>query len=333
MLNNKVKTTGVLISFMLVLLVASATARTPIIKLLGRWKGENVSVLAGSSNYLYVGHMPTKVLDVSNPNEPKVVGEFWTAGLMVDTDAFVKDSLLLTANMNFVFALDISDPSNPVKLGSIGIEPGEGSYSFMEPVGAVGICAEGNFAYVSAMCGGLIVIDISNPKKMKEIARCKTRNVAKKIVKSGKYVFIADRASGLGIFDVSDPKSPKETAYLKLQRDARGIDIFGEKAYVADREGGLVIVDISNPKQPKKLGWLATEGAIWNVKAIGDYIFVANADDGLSVVDVSDPQSPKTIKSFPTEDFVSNLFIMGSRLYVGENNAGLSIYDISDFMK
>jgi len=312
--------------------VASVVAGPPNAKFLGRWEGETVSVLAGSGDYLYVDQMPTIVLNVSNPKEPKGIGEYWTGGLMMDTEAFVIGDILLTANTMFVFAMDISDPSQPSELGSFHIEA-KGSYNPMKPVGAVGICAEGNYAYVAALCGGLIVVDISDPSDMKEIGRCETRNVAKKIAKSGDYVFIADRASGLGTFDISDPENPKEISYLELRHDARGIDISGDKAYVADRDGGLAIVDISNPKHPKELGHLATEEPAWNVRVVGNYAFLANAGDGLMIVDVLDPENPKKLKSFATEDFAEDVWIIGTRLYVSESSAGVSIYDISEFMK
>ena len=137
-----------------------------------------------------------QVIDVADPAEPRLVGSYDTDGAHARGIAASGNLACLTTTSSgpltrgALIALDISDPTNPVELGTVamGYEAGD-------------LAIAGNLAYVS--CGvfdGLKVVDLSNPVSPTVIGGGSGPAVAVDL--SSEYVCLASAFSGLRILNL-----------------------------------------------------------------------------------------------------------------------------------
>jgi hypothetical protein len=78
------------------------------------------------------------------------------------------------------------------------------------------IIANGSLAYVAASDGGLVVIDLSEPRAPKEIFRYAAIR-AERCALAGSTLFVADALSTLHAFDCADPRAPRLIRSTKLE--------------------------------------------------------------------------------------------------------------------
>src|SRR5262245_13053535 len=110
----------------------------------------DVSV-AGSYAYVAQGGSGMMVIDISNPDAPRVVGGVNTPGTALDVvvagaHAYVADGA------SGLQVIDISNPASPFILSTLDT-----------PDAAVGVAVTGSYALVADRNAGLQFIDISNP--------------------------------------------------------------------------------------------------------------------------------------------------------------------------
>lgn len=243
-----------------------------------------------SGRYAYVNADTLRVIDVSNPSKPVEVGSYKTpggrakAGLygvhVVGQYAYVADA---DAGLRVI---DISDPANPKEVGFCD-RPGEVRWVFVS--GQYAYVADSILAiYNDGPGGGLRVIDISDPRNPRAVARRAT--VALSVHVSGNYACVTNINDGIAVIDVSIPRNPKVMGSFDTEY-AWGVYVSGHYAYVADQKG-LLVIDISDPKNLREVGSIDTHGA-YQIQVLGGYAYVVS--DGLHIVDVSDPANPREI--------------------------------------
>ena len=236
-----------------------------------------------------------KVVDVSTPNNPFLIGSVFTPGEAVD--------LALSANFAFVAdayaglqVVDVSDPHRPFIIASL---PG---------YNANGVALSGNTAFVT--CGGedqwngLKVVDVSDPHNPVIIGSISTPDVAMSVALSGNTAFVTcggyleNEWTGLQIVDVSDPHNPLIIGSVDIPGYAAiDVALSDNLAFVANADAGLQIVDVSDLHNPIIIGSVDTSDYTNGVALSGNTVFMADSDDGLHAVDVSDPHNPLVISS------------------------------------
>jgi len=67
---------------------------------------------------------------------------------------------------------------------------------------------EKHFAYLADGAGGLVILDISNPQRPREMSRFSTNGYVRKLFKFGNYAYLANESEGLQIVNVENPSMP-----------------------------------------------------------------------------------------------------------------------------
>jgi len=277
-------------------------------------------------NYVYVadGETGLLVIDVSDPNNPNLVGSIDTPGdaksvFTSGSYAYVAD---YTSGLRII---DISSPSNPYEVGY-----------YDTPSNSEGVYVSNSYAYVADGFSGLRIVDISNPTNPSEIGYFESTG-AWGIVVSESYAYVADISSGLIILDVSDPFNPTEIGSFNISGGgAWGVSVVNSYAYICEQAngmGGLRIIDISNPSSPAQIGYLQMAGEVRNIEVLGSYAYLANGNQGLRIIDVSDPQNLFEVAFYDTSGFTFDVKVTNPFIYVADGLNGLEILEFSECLK
>jgi hypothetical protein len=156
-----------------------------------------------SGQYAYVadGKEGLRIIDISNPSNPREVGFYKT--LYTACGVYVSGQYAYVAYGDVgwtwahggLYIIDISTPSNPVR---VGFYPTDWSWD---------VYVSGQYAYVTSKTG-LHKIDISEPSKPKEVGYYRlpygTPGEAYGVYVSGQYAYVAYGEAGLRIIKISD---------------------------------------------------------------------------------------------------------------------------------
>lgn len=227
---------------------------------------------------------------------------------------------------------DVSDPQNPVALGSVGL-------STIQPPRS--LCVGGDHGYVTAG-DSLYVIDVADPQAMQAQGKLHLLGGSLVTAVAGRTVYASD-GSGIEVIDATDPLAPVITAtvtmmplwsldlegsrlygrgytdlyvydlaadgvptlvttYSASSSYLRAMDVVGTRAYLVNDVDGLVILDVSDPAHVFPAGvWSDPGGTILgSVRASGNLAYVEVGDSyathAIVVLDVSDPNAPVELR-------------------------------------
>jgi len=143
--------------------------------------------IAIKGNYLYLNaYNGFATYDITNPKWPVLISEkedLWGNWTCVDP---AKPYAYITVDYSpSIVAIDISDPANLQKKGSISM-----------PVAPANIYVSGNYAFVSDRDKGLRVVDISNPNNLTLAGSFSTVGDVSDVKVNGDYIYLADGGSG-----------------------------------------------------------------------------------------------------------------------------------------
>jgi len=249
----------------------------------------------------------------------------------------VQGSIAYIGDSHRLVIVDVSTPAHPVWLGQTTTLP--------ETVFDVAVV--GNTAYLADGCGGLRIVDVSDPTAPREVGDIP--GYASGVALVGSTAYIA-AGSGLRIVDVSDPTAPREVGNFDTPAECPfGVAVVGSTAYVTtgseDHGGGLYIVDVSDPTTPTELGawhmsWHPYE-IVFDVAVVGSTAYITTWRGGhggnLIIIDVSDPAAPRELGSFPRRSLSQPkaVAVVGSTAYIAcayqtFESSSLVIVDVSD---
>ena len=294
--------------------------------------------LAASGDYAYlatyVGNQPSlRVIDVSTPENPTEAAVItfpergWPAVGVDENPVAVSGDLAFLLFVSYAgdpalfFVVDISTPTDPIKLGYLSTHTG---------VAWVGnMVVSGEFVYA----GDGVIVDVSDPANPVEGGRLGEVGA---VAVSGRYAYQAVDFQGLRVLDVSDPASPVEVGSLRTYADA--VTVSGSQAYVAIRGGGLRVLDASEPYDPVEVGRcdLPPQSYVHSIEVAGDHAFVAAGGAGLRIIEISDPENPREVGAVAADGWTAHVAVSDGRALVhdGSRNGGpgeaVRIIDVSD---
>lgn len=294
------------------------------------------SDVAISGNYAYVAATAAglKIVDISNPLNPTIAGEYltnnWNRQVIIkDNKAYLLSSFYPNSDLEII---DIVNPASPAKLGSI-------------PLNNVGrMCLSGSYVFVanqespspSGLYGSLSILDISNPSNIKTIGNCAVNGGPFMVDINNNYAYLAAKGGGVVIVDINSISLPQPVTYYNSGFLAYDVKVLGQYLYVADRnpnwpdKGALRIIDISNPNNPTELNSFNTGGECRGISIKFPYIFIADGPNGIRVLNVTDINNITEIGNYSTNDLSVN------DVYVSDNYAyavtfdSLLVFDISN---
>lgn len=260
------------------------------------------------------------LVDVSNPANPTVdttlsVPWGYTTGVAVLNPSYIE---VVGFPPGGIVSVDVSDPTRLQIVDTLAL----GAFPW-------GIAISEARSYVASHCGGLQIVDISDPHSLKRIGvydkvwdRARSVGISRRL----SLACVANNVQGLKIVDISDPKEPIERGSFPVAY-CFDVQAPGTIAYVVF-SGGLLIIDIRKPDYPVELGRIGLSGASRLDAANDSIVYVACGWAGLVRINVRDPRNPKITGrcDIPASDVAEADTIV----CVAAGDSGLRVINVSD---
>lgn len=309
-----------------------------------RWLGAAVLILVILSL--------SACLKPNSPSDPADPCDAMPAGLIGSAPSFYGNPVRVDVQGDYAYVVDwqgslqifdVSDPCNPVSMGSA-----QGSDNEFQDVKVMG-----DYAYVANDADGLAKYDVSDPASPSRVSARSDGMYAVSVDTNERYLFVSylyTEAPSLAVYDQSTFPSDMTASYDAGPSWPHHWEtaVQGDRAYLISYDGPppiFQVLDISDlPTGPVLLGSLdlpdTLYGAGFGMKVAGDYAYLASmdvdtADGGLVVVNIADGANPYV------EGMVTNpnaalpfwkrpgLDVSGDRVYVAGKD-GLYGYDVAD---
>jgi len=280
---------------------------------------------AGTRAYVAAAYAGLRVVDVTDPAQPSELGAAPIYRGHAADVAIAGDTAFVADRYVGLGVFDVAEPTHPIQLGAFD------SFIFAE-----GLVVANGYAYVTALSGGLQIIDLSSPATPRVIGHVDAQPPLdpdfSEIAVSGDWAYVGTWQGFIHAIDVSDPARPAEVAVLQATGEFNGMAVQGHILYVTGRIGPFQLIDISNPAHPKLVGALDVPNAV-EVAVSGAYAYLVvtgslEEGGGLTIVDVSDPNTPVVIGHYGIIDG-SDVAVAGNLVYLSTADT-LNIIDVSD---
>lgn len=316
--------------------------------------------IAQSGDILYISctHGGLAAVDVADPAKPAIL----SITTFDKTDAIgqtfgvaVKDQYVYVADYSGVFALDMTDPSAPVKVGEFTAFDNErhnaydayidnktlfiscesdGLYIFDISIpttlnkigryrggGYYSALRDGNYLYIAAGGAGLEILDISdlaNPKFVSNLEN--DYGGILQLVKAGGYLYLNSEFENFYKIDVSDPKNPVQVGQFWVGGNhSLGISTTGNYIVLANSNYGIRIFD-HRSTAIQQVGEFLSLGRVVDCKGAGDFAYAAVGLKGLAILDMTNPLQPLQVAQKTLSGYANGLAIAGSTVYVAQTN-------------
>ncbi|MDB4459301.1 hypothetical protein N9059_01895, partial [bacterium] len=250
-----------------------------------------------------IGKGALRVLDISDPRKPKVLGLI--RGLGNTRQLTVSNGIAYVGSReDGVYIVRVKDVVKPKLIGR---------YDSIEF--ATGMAISGDILYVALRNYGVELVDVSDPTNPLHLSVVRTGEAQSVAIRDGILYAGVWATSEIVIVDVHQPRMPRIIAKAPLDGFGDGVDVLGNFLYAATghhshethrKEGdpgfghghGLEILDISDPAAPRfvsrvKFPPLYEIGNdTWGVTVVNDHAFVGDTFNGMFVVNVADPNKP-----------------------------------------
>ena len=190
------------------------------------------------------------------------------------------------------------------------------------------ISVVGNYAYVAAGRGHVVIFDVADPLAIKQVSDLPDYQWAMSLIAVGDRLFVADNALGLWAADITNPELPEPYASINLKLAAAGLAYAEPYIYLVDMSGGLNVYDMSDPSDTVAIGHLDIPQGSTNIILDGKYGFISAGEKGLWVVDLSDPTNPKKVAE-RSSTMTDGIVKAGDMVYLTDFIQGLLTYDVS----
>ena len=243
----------------------------------------NVDV-SGNFAYVAAGAAGLQVVDVSDPEQPQIVGALDTPGnandvRVVGTLAYIADG---AAGLHLI---DVSTPAAPVSVGALDT-PGE----------AHDVVVVASRAYVADGAAGLHIIDVTNAVAPSLLGTVDTPGTARGVAVSGDFAVIADDspASAARIVNIANPAQPQIVGNVSISGETKDVTVRDTLAYLAAYTGGFKVVDFSVPTNPQIVGDLPSSFVPRDVELAGQFALFAEQvfPNVVPIVDVTSATNP-----------------------------------------
>jgi hypothetical protein len=256
-----------------------------------------------------------QIVDVSNPENPYIIGEYTSEKSIVgvavrDTFAY----LAVNHTQGGVRIINIADPENPVFVGEDNWYYG---YNVVAP--------QNDTMYVYVAGGYWFVVeDVSFPQYPTFVRRFSTPGDIKGIFVNDSIVYLACEQMGLHIFDLAKPDSEALVGWIDTPSNARNVFVKEGYAYIADGRSGLIIIDISNPANPVITGQYDTPDYANDIFVENERAFLADGDGGLQIINIENPTDPLFYGELKTS-YANGVYARGDTIYLADRDMGLLI--------
>jgi hypothetical protein len=271
-------------------------------------------------NHYYSMYGFVEMLDISQPSQPSVIS--MQRGSPVNPKEVALFGNYAIVGRNGAYTLDISDPTNPQKIGE-----------FSRYISKLKIV--GNMAYALSDSSMLLTIDLTNPVSPNVMGQITVPGFPNSLAIGVNYAYVSWSGVGFYIIDISDPYSPE---IVRLFDDgwANGLLIFNDN-YLYNLGCNLGIYDVTDPENPLRLCNYQPPHCGASFCVAGDYAFILgwyrppiDLFRGFMIVDISDKSNPALISSFNTEEVPIRIDVEGDYAFVLDLHSSIEAVDISN---
>ncbi|HVV15503.1 MAG TPA: hypothetical protein VHD55_03845, partial [Candidatus Paceibacterota bacterium] len=275
-----------------------------------------------SGHYSYVAAGNVRILDITQPGNPKLVGSYTGTTQAQSIVVSGKYAYVGDASAGLVI-IDVSNPAVPTLVSTLS---GAGH--------PISLALSGRYLYAPNLDTGMVnIVDIANPAAPVIVGQYSSPGTpigsGSSVAVQGKYLYVGSIYNGsVTSVDISNPASPTAVySYTGLSVPAT-LYASGRYLYVADASGGLYVLDISNPASISLAGSKTGTG-YYTVEAAGDYAYVTDTSGNLVVLDVHNLASITSVGTFATGGNPRGLSLSGKYAYVTSNSSTVKVVDIN----
>lgn len=296
-----------------------------------------------------------QVVDISDTANPRRVGDCVTDGAARDVAVSATYACVAgnrwdaqaKVERGYLHLIDIADPSNPRRVGELGV-----------PGSADALALSDHYAFVGVSSFGpeltFVAVDISNPPSPRQVGSCPLEGGpdCHEVAVSGRYACVAMSVRGVVVIDISDPTRPHRVGRWTTRGCTWGVSVSGRYAYAADGyrgavfqplyPAGLAILDLENPGCLQRLGSVEVphDSHEWGLAVSGSFAYLHSGVHALHstnlffhVIDTSDPVRPRIVGDCGTilhfDVSYQSVAVSGSYAFVNGGDL-LNVIDVSD---
>jgi fibronectin-binding autotransporter adhesin len=276
------------------------------------------TAIAGRLAYVAEYGNGLRIMDMSNPKSPKVVGSL--SGIGNAVSVAVSGRYAYVGTESSVRIIDVTNPSAPVVAGT---------YSSLDF--AYGVAVSGKYLLATDDQDGLRILDVSDPANPGLVGSYLAGSSDfYALAVAGRYAYIGDQSNGdTYIVDISNPASPVRVGTYNGSMAPAAFAVSGKYLYVGDAGGGFYALDVANPASPSLVGTYNGSGVYYGVAVAGDYAYLSDFSGKVSVVDVSNPASITLVGEASIGNTPWTVTVSGKYAYVADNTGGLKVIDIN----
>jgi hypothetical protein len=256
-----------------------------------------------------------KILDISDPTRPTLLGSYDTTGQRpFMTSIAARDSFTFVEWSRPKFrTLDVTEPTNPVFAGTCEL------FNYQEDM-----VIRDSLVYCAELYRFQIV-NVASPREPVLVGSCVLSATGRNIALRDTIAFVAMGSSGLVCVDVGDPTSPSIIGSWGGR--SSGVSLVDTIAYVAGPYTGLVSLNVSDPASPRVIDSLYLSDTLWwnDVRASDSRVYVGG--ERVLTVDASDPANLLVRGTVSPPYLVQRLAYSPPYLYAACLEAGVSVYE------
>ena len=140
-----------------------------------------------------------------------------------------------------LLVLDISNPSGPTKVASLGL-----------PTSSLALV--GSTLYAGTTDNHLVVVNVTNPASPVLGTSTNLAGFPVTMQANGKLLFVAADSAGLLTFSIANPSAPALLSQFRPSSAVEGVAVDGNLVLLAAADGGFVVADTTNPAAPVLTG-------------------------------------------------------------------------------
>ena len=287
--------------------------RNPVLDttMLGMFAAADISVrkgvacVASQQNYMVL-------LDISNPAQPRETGRYVAPGggmeSVLNAESLAYVPAYSHTHDTVLHAVDISNPANPVLVGSVG--GWEGPYAMV---------LRDSFLY-AAEPYRFEVFNVANPRQPVWRGNCDLSTWRGGLTIQDSLIYVAPN---IQIINVARPDQP--TLVSSTSCSAWDIAVRDSIAYIAHSRESLKVYSVANPSSPRWLNSTWVPGQARAVTLRDSYAYLGC--DDLRVFDIADPVSPVLTGQYSTPYLVMSLDSDSQYIYAACYLAGVCVLE------
>jgi hypothetical protein len=316
----------------------------------------NASLLVGDTLFLGSNNDGVKVIDISRPREPKLIGAYLAGRPILDIQREGKLFYFACGQLGIVI-MELADDRRLIPYGEIAVTGV-----------ALASCPQNGYLFVAAGKQGLLVYDVARSANNRLVNRYDNRSFVLDIASYRNHLYLTTRSATIEILRFDSYFQLQLMRQLPLQEIPRDIAVVGESLYLTT-PSSLLLFSLANPAFPRRhREWneIGSAGKIFTGKqqvyvcdsfshlhsvdreslkiketfvGVGDirvlaekgqFFFLAGSDRGLLIVDRTRLRGAHVSGTIiGTSGSAHDLLLVDDRLYVADAHKGLQLIDLS----